>query len=186
MHWLEKLIKIKGKVNHSIGIPSSCEFNSPVYFNGQGKVALGDSIAFGYALAPKIGDGKIIIQARYPESEITIGDRVEFSNNINIISLCAVNIGCDCLIADLVSIVDSDFHDLSPTARLSPERRLSSDGVISPVIIEDNVWIGARSIVLKGVKIGRGSVIGAGSVVVRDVPENSLACGVPARVVRAL
>lgn len=147
---------------------------------------LGNSIAFGYDLAPQIGDGRIIIQARYSESEISIGNRVELSNNVTIISLNKIEIGSDCLIADMVSIMDSDFHDLSPTARLSRDKRLYSDGAIAPVIIEDNVWIGSRSIILKGVKIGRGSVIGAGSVVVRDIPEKSLACGVPARIIRPL
>ena len=52
------------------------------------------------------------------------------------------------------------------------------------VIIEDNVWIGTRAIILPGVKIGKGSIIGAGSVVSRDIPSYSLAVGAPARVVK--
>lgn len=52
-----------------------------------------------------------------------------------------------------------------------------------PVIIKDNVWIGCRVIVLKGVTIGSGAIIAAGAVVTKDVPENSIAAGVPARII---
>jgi acetyltransferase-like isoleucine patch superfamily enzyme len=50
-----------------------------------------------------------------------------------------------------------------------------------PIVIEDDVWIGYRAIVLKGVTVGRGSVVGAGSVVTRDVPRYAIVAGVPAR-----
>ena len=55
-----------------------------------------------------------------------------------------------------------------------------------PVRIEENVWIGAGAIILPGVTIGKNSVIGAGSVVTRDIPENVVAMGVPCRVVRPI
>ena len=54
-----------------------------------------------------------------------------------------------------------------------------------PVFIEDDVWIGARAILLKGVTIGSGSIVAAGSVVTRSMPGNSIVAGVPARVVRS-
>jgi len=79
-------------------------------------------------------------------------------------------IGADCL------IMDSDFHGF-PLDAGQPVKS-------APVEIGDYVFIGARSIILKGVKIGNRSVIGAGSVVSSDIPENSLAAGNPARVVR--
>ena len=79
-------------------------------------------------------------------------------------------IGADCL------IVDSDFHGFP----LDENRPVKS----APVEIGDHVFIGARSIILKGVKIGNRSVIGAGSVVTSDIPENSVAAGNPARVIR--
>lgn len=55
---------------------------------------------------------------------------------------------------------------------------------VKPVVIEDDVWIGARVIIIPGVKIGRGSVIGAGSIVTKDVPEYCIVAGNPARIVR--
>ncbi|MEM5776015.1 MAG: DapH/DapD/GlmU-related protein, partial [Anaerolineaceae bacterium] len=69
-----------------------------------------------------------------------------------------------------------------------PERRLThpNDGRTAPVVIEDMVFIGTNSLVLKGAHIGRGSVIGAGSVVTGEIPAGVIAAGNPARVIRAL
>jgi maltose O-acetyltransferase len=75
--------------------------------------------------------------------------------------------------------MDNDFHRLEPERR--DERPLSA-----PIILEENVWLGARVIVLRGVTIGAGSAIGAGSVVTRDIPPRSLAVGAPAKVIRSL
>jgi acetyltransferase-like isoleucine patch superfamily enzyme len=78
-------------------------------------------------------------------------------------------------------IVDSDFHDPWP-----PEGRKSNPGLErdADVSIGDNVWIGARSIILKGVVIGENALVGAGSVVTHSVPPNTLVAGNPARIVK--
>jgi acetyltransferase-like isoleucine patch superfamily enzyme len=79
-------------------------------------------------------------------------------------------------------IADTDFHPLSPAGRLAaPE-----DGETSPITIDDFVFIGMNCLVLKGVTIGAGAVIGAGSVVTRDIPAQVIAAGNPARVLREL
>lgn len=62
--------------------------------------------------------------------------------------------------------------------------RLQGDSEPKPIVIGDDVWIGARSIILKGVHIGKGAVIAAGAVVSRDVPEYAIVGGVPARVIK--
>lgn len=77
-------------------------------------------------------------------------------------------------------IMDTDFHPLEMV-----ERRLRpQEAETAPVIIEDDVFIGMNSLILKGVTIGRGSVIGAGSVVTRNVPSGVVAAGNPAGVIR--
>ena len=81
-------------------------------------------------------------------------------------------------------ITDSDHHPVHPPA--STPRRFASfpaPTAAHAVVIEDDVFIGARSIVLKGVRIGAGAVVGAGSVVSRDVPAGSIVAGNPAVVV---
>jgi maltose O-acetyltransferase len=76
-------------------------------------------------------------------------------------------------------MLDNGYH------RVEPERRLERPPS-QPIAIGENVWIGARVIVLPGVTIGADSCIGAGSVVTTDVPPRTLAAGVPARILRRL
>jgi acetyltransferase-like isoleucine patch superfamily enzyme len=92
-----------------------------------------------------------------------------------------VVIGERCLIGADVMIVDTDFHPMAPIGR-----RFCSDWKqirCQPVLIGDDVFIGARSIILKGVHIGDGSVIGAGSVVAHSIRSRVVAVGNPARVI---
>ncbi|NWG17254.1 MAG: hypothetical protein HXY41_11515 [Chloroflexi bacterium] len=79
-------------------------------------------------------------------------------------------------------IADTDFHPLDPARR----RAAPLDGATAPITIEDDVFIGMQCLILKGVSLGVGCVIGAGSVVTRDVPPGVIAAGNPARVIRAL
>jgi acetyltransferase-like isoleucine patch superfamily enzyme len=108
---------------------------------------------------------------------IEIGDNTRI-NGASIHAAERITIGKNCLIAANVTIVDSDGHGLRPD-----ERHLVNP-VSQPVIIEDNVWIGLNSIILKGVRIGANSVIGAGSVVSRDIPPNCVVSGNPAQIVK--
>lgn len=113
---------------------------------------------------------------------IEIGDNVGISGTtINASTL--VKIGNNVLIGSGCLISDTDSHPLNWADRLCND---TSKIKSKPIIIEDSVFIGARCIILKGVTIGKGSVIGAGSVVVNSIPENVIACGNPAKVVRKL
>jgi maltose O-acetyltransferase len=110
---------------------------------------------------------------------LEIGERTLVNYGGSIAAAESVRIGARCLIGTHAIIMDNDFHRIEPERRLEwPESK--------PIVIEDNVWIGARVIVLGGVTIGEGSCIGAGSLVIEDVPPRSLAVGVPARVIRTL
>jgi acetyltransferase-like isoleucine patch superfamily enzyme len=74
-------------------------------------------------------------------------------------------------------VTDTDFHAVH-----SVPRRYAREGIATePVVIEDDVFVGMRAIILKGVRVGRGAVIGANSVVTQDVPENAIVAGSPAR-----
>lgn len=96
----------------------------------------------------------------------SIGDRTEIHAGREVCIGDRVMIAWDCV------IMDRDYHSIN------------SDGeVIQPIVIEDNVWIGCKAIVLKGVKIGRNAVVGAGAVVLKDVPENAVVVGNPAGVI---
>jgi len=85
----------------------------------------------------------------------------------------SITIGSRVAISKGVTIRDSDNHSINGNKRIS-----------APIIIGDNVWIGLNATILKGVHIGSGAVVAAGSVVTKDVPENVLVGGVPARTIK--
>lgn len=109
------------------------------------------------------------------DAAIGIGDGTYLNRGVEIVAAAFVEIGRDCAIGRDVIIMDSDQHALP-----------GEDFVVAPVTIGDRVWIGARAIVLKGVSIGHDSVIGAGSIVTRDIPPSCIAAGQPARVLRTI
>lgn len=123
---------------------------------------------------------KNIIRTIDPGAEISIGNNVGMSGSV----ICCskkISIGNGCLLGSNVLIADTDFH---PIDKLN--RRYAKPNPGKEIIIEDNVFIGTGSIILKGVRIGENSVIGAGSVVTKDVPSNSVAAGNPCKVIRDL
>jgi acetyltransferase-like isoleucine patch superfamily enzyme len=98
-------------------------------------------------------------------------------------TLCAaqrITIGDNVTVGANAIIADTDFHPLDAAARKVED----SGGESAPVVIEDDVFIGMNCLVMKGVTIGAGSIIGAGSVVTRDIPPHVIAAGNPARIIR--
>lgn len=94
----------------------------------------------------------------------------------------SVAIGDNVKVGACVLITDTDAHPMDYMAR-----RTSNEGTKSaPIVIEDDVWVGAHSIILKGVTIGARSIIGAGSVVTRDIPADCVAAGNPCKVIKTL
>jgi acetyltransferase-like isoleucine patch superfamily enzyme len=114
-----------------------------------------------------------------PGAQLTIGERVFINYGTSIGVFESVRIGSDCNIGSYVMILDNNLHKLDPQQRLELPPS-------APVVLEDNVWLGSRVIVLPGVSIGAHSVVGAGSIVTRDIPPRSVAVGVPAKIVRQL
>lgn len=91
----------------------------------------------------------------------------------------SITIGNDVVISERVVIRDSDNHTIETMGEEKDDHN-----VASPIVIKDHVWIGMNVILLKGVTIGEGSIVAAGSVVNRDVPPHCLVAGVPAKVVK--
>lgn len=110
---------------------------------------------------------------------IEIGNGNYFNKNVKFVSFSRIRIGDNCLVADGVHFYDHD-HRVD-----DPRRPIREQGyVASPISMGNDVWIGARAIVLKGVTIGDGAVVAAGSVVTQDVPPYSVVGGVPAKVLK--
>ncbi len=111
--------------------------------------------------------------------KIDIGPQT-YINRFTIIDANAqIQIGADCMIGPHCYITDGD-HGTE-----ADELVRDQSMVVSPVLIGDNVWIGAGAIILKGVKVGNSAVIAAGAVVTRDVPDHAVVAGVPATVIKA-
>ncbi len=91
----------------------------------------------------------------------------------------SVTIGDRCLLSDC-ELLDNDFHNLAPERRHDPPTPASR----APIVVEDNVWIGAHALVMKGVRIGRDSVVGAATVVRTDVPPRVVVVGNPQQTVK--
>ena len=114
-------------------------------------------------------------------------ENMKFGNNVSVHPMCyfqasgGIEIGNDVSIAHGVTLMTQNhsYADISIPIKDQP--------VISkPIVIEDNVWIGAKATVLYGCKIAKNSVVAAGAVVTKDVPPNSVVAGVPARVIKEL
>jgi len=121
---------------------------------------------------------RLAIWSEQPDKgRIQIGNYCLICPGVRIGSAHEIVVGDNCMIASNAYVTDSDWHDIY--------NRISI-GKTAPVSIENNVWIGDSAIVCKGVTIGENSIIGAGAVVVDNIPANCVAAGNPARVVKQL
>lgn len=109
--------------------------------------------------------------------KLTIGSGTFINCGTVISARYGVSIGQNCQIATHVAIMDSDFHGVADRETIEQP---------SPILIEDDVWLATRAIVLKGVHIGKGAVVAAGSVVTKDVPAYTLVGGVPAKEIKMI
>lgn len=176
--FIQKLRKIRYRVLSNMKIVTGRpQIRQPVLFIGKGNIVLGENVRFGYEKSPAFFSGYSHLEARTPETTISIGDGTYLNNNCTIIAEGAnIEIGKNCLIGQEVNILSSDFHGLRDRAKPSK----------APVTIGSNVFLGARSMVLKGVSIGNNSTIAAGAVVTKDVPPDTVAAGNPAKVIKEL
>ncbi len=137
-------------------------------------------------------DGEIMLMT--PDAHCTIGQHCFLGMDSRLWVQQRITIGNFVLIAPRVDIFDNDSHPLDATLRredaidqFERKRPMSYDHVAAAeVVIEDDVWIGTKSTIMKGVHLGRGAVVAAASVVTRDVPPFTLVGGNPAREIRKL
>jgi len=141
---------------------------------GSGKIIIGDNVRIGPQGA------WFLTRNLYDSPLLVIGNNTSINYRTVISVEQRVEIGENCLIAEETKIFDNNSHGLS-----YENRDMSKDDV-APIIIEDHAWIGMNSIILKGVTIGKGAVVAAGSIVTKDVPPMTLVAGNPARIIRRI
>lgn len=164
---------VRKGINLQINGKIYCVSNSPDGIQIGNNVRINSS----FGSNPIGGDTRTILFAK-GDGKIRIGDGCGLSN-CTLFACESIALGRQILIGGGVHIYDSDFH------WLDFERRMSEpSGATKPVVIKDGAFIGAHSIILKGVTIGEKSIIGAGSVVTKSVPDGEIWAGNPARFIR--
>ncbi|MBD3314440.1 MAG: acyltransferase [Chitinivibrionales bacterium] len=157
--------------------------NGKIYLKNSGTIKLGKNIIINSKLStnPISGQGKSIIIVK-SGAELLIKDGTGISNSIII---CSKNIyiGSNVCIGAGCKIYDTDFHSVKIKERLSPNNPGTKT---APVRIESGAFIGADTIILKGVTIGKNSVVGAGAVVTKDIPDNEIWAGNPAKFIKKI
>lgn len=164
-------------------IGKNCTIIGNVSVIGSGKITIGDNFCMtsGEHINPICANLQGSFFTDSSNAKITICNNVGMSSTRMWIH-DSLSIGDNVKIGGNVLLIDTDCHPMSYEIR-----RTSNEGTKSaPIVIEDDVWIGAQSIVLKGVTIGARSIIGAGSVVTKDIPADCIAVGNPCKVIRSL
>lgn len=158
------------------------ELLQPLQLTGRGEICFEGRVKIGVFPSPYFFNGYAYLEARNPGARISIGDGTWINNNFVAISEHkSITIGKNVLIGTFVEIFDSNFHGLEPE-----RRRVSSPDEAAAVVVEDNVFIGSNVKILRGVTVGRDSVIANGSLVTRSLPPRVVAGGNPARVLKQL
>lgn len=140
------------------------------------RISIGNNCTFlSRSFSNKIGINRpCMISTHTKEAKIEIGNNCGFSGTV-IGAFDKIVLGNNVRCGANTTITDSDWHTDDPRS-----------GPTAPIIIENNVWLGVNSIVLKGVTIGENSVIGANSVVTKSIPANVIAAGNPCKVIKQL
>lgn len=149
----------------------------------QGRITFGKGIKInsGENFNPIGGDLRTVFSVA-PGATLKIGNFTGISNS-TIICRASVQIGNNVNIGGGTKIYDTDFHSLEAQQRANTKTDI---GANKPIIIKDHAFVGAHSIILKGVTIGKESVVGAGSVVTKSIPDKEIWGGNPAKFIRRL
>jgi acetyltransferase-like isoleucine patch superfamily enzyme len=152
----------------------------------QGKGLIGKDVTFVLSKKSKTQIGaKLIVDhhtAIMNEGELTIGYNLNLNQYSRIVCKRKISIGDNVLIARFVSILDHDHHYEGTGENFKITREYVSD----EISIGNNVWLGDKVTVVKGVRIGNNVIVAANSVVVKDVPDNVIVAGIPAKIIKEI
>jgi acetyltransferase-like isoleucine patch superfamily enzyme len=175
------------KINR-ISYGNNLRINGRIYISNKGKVTIGNNFRANSGKNYNPIGGDIILRfVVKKDAKLTIGNNVGISNSVMFISQ-SITIEDNVLIGGNCKIYDSDFHSINYEDRMSPYLNGAPDFNVNnkPVVIKEGAWLGGHCIVLKGVCIGKKAIVGAGSVVTKNIPDHEMWAGNPARYIRKL
>jgi len=180
----EENINVKEFRAKGVRFAGQIHINGKIYVDNKGSIAIGHNFQAnsGVDYNPIGGDTILRLITVNENAKIIIGDDVGISNS-TILAWEKIEIGNKVMMGGGVKIWDTNFHSLHPILRTTAP---DTDVKTAPIKIDDYAFIGAGSIILKGVHIGKNSIIAAGSVVVKSIPANVIAGGNPCKVIRQL
>lgn len=147
----------------TVGLKQLWGRNTKLVVTRRGKLIIGDML-----------EARRMDYISVQDGAMHIGNHVFMNQNVSVTCMEKIDIGDRCIIANNVVIVDHD-HDF-----------VNGGFVSAPVKLQNDVWIGANATVLKGVTIGEGAIVAAGSVVNKDVPAHTMVAGAPARIIKEI
>lgn len=174
IRYLYTILKLKGsgvKFHYKV-------LGNSFYIHNEGRILFGERVSL--HSFPNGTSYRTALTTYFPEAVIEIGNNCNINGTV-IHCNELVKIGNNCMFGPGTVLCDNDSHRISKDPI---ERRKKAVSI--PIILEDNVWIGMNCLILKGVTIGENSIVAAGSVVVNNIPPNSLAGGNPARVLKEI
>lgn len=170
--WIEPRFRSRYEAGKALWIE-----NSP-YIAGNGAIKLGERVR----ISGKIGIA--FMQVGNPRPTLTVGDNTFIGVNCSFSVADSITVGKNCLLAAETVIRDNDGHPLDAVERRENAPVRAED--VHPVVIGNDVWVGNRAMILKGVTIGDRAIIASCAVVTKDVSADTVVAGNPARVVREL
>jgi len=175
------IIYFKRLWSKDVSVTGKPILNQPLLIKGEGRIVFENNVNIGYGLSQGFLSTYAYFDLRGFDSLISIGEGVMLNNNTCLTAdEASIHIGKNTVAGVNLNIQTSDGHCLSPANRHTGHFPKYS------VTIGENVFLGDNVIILKGVNIGMNSVIGAGSVVTSNIPENVMAAGNPCKVIRPL
>ena len=167
--WYVPLFKARcNTVGKNLSLPKGIPFIA-----GHAHIIIGNNVTLNKI---SIGTSAVI-----DKPSLSIGNNTVIRGKSTIGASLKIRIGNNCIIEDNFLILDTDGHPLN--SQLRRKRKLVPRNMLKPTIVGDNVYIGRNVSVLKGVFIGNHSVILPNTLVIKDIPQNSIVCGVPAQII---
>ena len=158
--------------------PSSRLIRFPIIIRGKKWIDCGNNLTTGRRC-------RIEVNGVFNEPIICFGENVNIGDDVRIAAAERIKIGNNVLMGSKVLIIDNSHGSYRGEIQDRPDVSPNSRPIYTlPIVIEDNVWIGEGAVIQMGVTVGYGSIIGANSVVTKDVPPNSIVGGVPARILK--